>query len=546
MLSTVALSLQAFDRAHAVGGLSAPQGLPLVDPGATITVDVSVSGMDFFNGWDIAIWSNTTSLNATAIDTSTDDVFGAGYQILPGTLCINDAGSHCNADDGPGIAHLAAAVFPAPPASSAPFTGVLFSIKYKAGAYTYSPLQFKLSRIINGGCTGCQDVDHTTDDGSYGTTTAPNISFTIDNQFPSVTEGQAINTTLTVSSINNFSGQVELAFEADSIARGIQVTFSTTSIFLNNSTASVNVTISTSPTATVRGYSLKITATGPRVFQDLLVGLNVQAPGDFNVAINPGLLKVPQNSTTSAIVTISSQTRQYTSQEFSGNVTLSVVAKNATATLDQTLFYVRPGQTVAATLTVWVPESFYGFTYLVNVTGVWVENHDVNYTATVVVTHLPSDLAPSVGPSTLTVRAGHSASATFLVASSNYFVGYVFPSSTMSGGTARFNESSSRLDVGRTIAISVNVTVDPSTVPGNYIVLLTATGQQASGAVVARTAAENIVVEPNGHPASQIPTTIFGLPVTVYWGVLGGFAAVFVLLSALTFRRSRSDKDEWE
>ena len=547
--SSLAFSLQPLHQAHAAGDLSIPEGISLVDPGATITIDVSVNGMDIFNGWDIAIWSNTTALSGISIDLSTDTAFAPGTSFYQAEACVNDKGSNCNNDtstggiDAMGIVHSQVVVLAAPTSS---VTGVLFSINYKAGAYTYSTLQFKLSRIINGGCTPCPDVDHTTEDGSYGTTSAPNVSFTISDQFPSVTQGQMVNTTATVTSINDFSGQVNFAYQPNSIAKGIQVTFNTTSVFLNNSTASVNITISTSPTTSARGYSLNITATGPRVFQDRLIGLSVQEPGDFTVAINPALVAIPQNSTTSATVTIYSQTRHDVSQEFSGNVTLTAAARNATAMLGQTLFFVGPGRTVSTTLTIWVPPSFYGFTYLINVTGVWVNNRNLNYTAQVVVTHLPSDIIPTVSPNTLTVVAGHSVYGVLSVTSANYFVGYVYPASTMSGGTARFNETTLRLDIGRTVSVSVNVTIDPSIAPGHYVVLLTATGQLASGTAFARSIAENIIVQSNGHLVVQLPTKILGLPVLAYWGFLGGFAAIFILLSALLLRRNRADRDEWD
>jgi len=547
LILSVATVLQPIRQVHAaVGDLSVPQSLSLINPGDTITVDVSISGMDLFNGWDIAIWTNTTALNATKIDTGTNNVFGPGFSILSGTTCINNAGTGCSGVDASGVAHSAAVVIPPPSAGNAPFSGVLFTITYKAGAYTYSALQFKLSRIINGGCTPCPDIDHTTEDGSYGTTTAPNISFSIADQFPTVIQGSSVNTTLTVSSINDFTGQVNFAYHPDQTEKGIQVGFNATSVMLNNSTAGVNITISTSPLTTVRGYLLNLTATGPRVYQNILVGLNVQPPGTFIVAVSPSLLRIPQNSTTSTIVTIKSDPRAIVSQEFSGNVTLSVVATNATAILGQTQLFVSPGKSVSTTLTMWAPPSFYGFTYLINVTAVWTKNHDLNSTAQVTLTHLPSDLIPTANPSTLTIAPGHSAIATFLVTSANYFVGYVYPSSTMSGGTARYNETTVSLTIGKTAFISVNVTIDPATVPGNYIVLLTATGQLASGVAIARSVAENIVVQSNGHLVVQLPSKILGIPIPVYFGILGGFAAIFVVLAALLYRRAKSDKDVWE
>lgn len=549
MLAGIAGLLPVFHPVHGAGSLSIdPTFTDLAAPGATVTVNVRVDNMDNFTAWDIAIATNTTALNGISVDATTDTVFPSAVFALS---CVNNSGNGCKAGvDGPGVVHSEAS-FLGSNVPTQPLSGVLFSINFRAGQYIYSNLHFIVFRIINGACEpGCPDVVHDTTDGSYGTLTAPAMDFRTQNTTLSVVQGLNVNATATVTSINDFAGQVKLAYQPDPTAPvSIKVKLNSTVVTLaQNATIGVTIMISTAPNTSASDYTLNVTASGPRVFQYVLIDLSIQPPGDFKVAVNPALVRIPQNSTTSVTVTVSSQTRHDISQEFSGNVTLSVAAKNATATLGKTTLYVAAGRSVSTALTVWVPISFYGFTYLINVTGVWVLNHDVNdTTAQLTITHLPSDLIPTVSPNTLTVTAGHSAYAVLSVTSANYFVGYVYPSSTLSGGTARFNQTTARLDIGETVSISVNITMDASGACGQHcVVLLAVTGELASGVAFARSVAENIVIQSNGHLVVKLPTKILGLPIPVYFGILGGFAAIFVLLVALVYRKSRSDTDEWE
>ncbi|MBO0887952.1 hypothetical protein J2P12_02515 [Candidatus Bathyarchaeota archaeon] len=545
LLLGVAGSLHTIQRVHAAGTLSVdPQANPLAPEGSQVSVNVRVDSMDQFNAWKIVIQTNSTALNGTSIDYSTQSIIPPGDNFLPAVTCVNNHGTNCQAGvDGPGIIHSEGTFYGSTPPPTT-ITGVIFTINYAAGPYVFSSIHFVVKDIINGGCS-CS-VTHDSVDGTYGTLTAPAISFTVRDQSLFATPGTSVNTTLSISSINEFSGQVDIAYQPNPAATGVSVTFNSTSVALNNSTGFVQATIFSSQSTAPQGYLLNITATGPRVFQYVLLQLNVQNPGGFTIDVSPGLLKLPQASNGSVMVIVKPP-RQNSVQEFSGNVTLSVVAVNATATLGRTLFYLGPGKTVTTTLTISVPSSFYAYRYLINITGRGrsADNRDVNATAQLVVTPPPYDLSPVVTPTILTIRAGQSGYATLSISGVNYFIGSVYASSTMSGGTARYsaNTTTPRIDLGKPFSFSLNITIDPSTPPGNYIVLLTA----YSGTGIARSITESVTVEAGSHRVTQLPTTILGLTVPVYFGILGGLAAIFVLMTALVYRKNRLDRDEgWE
>lgn len=549
--------LQIIHPVAAAGTLSIdPQTTTLADVGATVTVNVRVDNLDQFIGWDIALTTNATALNGTSIDYGTQNIFqttGPGAGSIYPLTCINGgAGGSCDGGpssggiDGPGVVETSGTFIPGSnPPPTGPISGVLFSVSFVAGKGTFTSLKF-IKTEIDGNCNpNCQPLtDFSYQNGVYGTEIVPDINFLTLDQSLSVIQGSRVNTTLTVSSVKFFSGQVNFAYRLSPPSSGIAVTFNVTSVNIDNVTAPTehaNLTIAAGPTALATHYILNITATGPRVFQYVLVDLNVQSPGSFIISESPSILYMAQDSSSRATLIVSSQPRQQASQEFSGNVTLKVAVMNATVSLSQTKVYLSPGANAVTTLSVSVPKSFYAFTYLINITGFWDKNPNLNYTGQLTITHLPFDLIPTASPTTLTVIAGHSAYGVLSVASANYFVGPVYASSILSGGTARYNVSSTFLNVGQTVSFSLNITIGAATVPGTYTVLLTAYSRTG----IARSVIESIHVISTGH-SSPIPTKILGLPITVYFGVLAAFALVFVILSVVVYRKSRLDRDEWE
>jgi len=552
MLFSVAGSIHELHLAHATGTLSIDPPILTPSPsGTVVTVDVRVDGMDQFNSWDIEISSNTNALNGTAIDYSTQNIFS--QQPLQQVSCVNGknvGGSSPCTDPKMGIVEAQGLVFGSN-LPMAPIQGVLFSIDYLAGNYNFTRLDFVVSGIfLAGNCTGSAcDVLHDTFGSVYGTPPAPDFSLSIKDQSVSTPLGGSASTTLSVSSIHDFSGQVNFTYALDS--NGPAVKFVPDNVTLSNSTSSAEILITTTPTTNVRLYHLTVNATSGSLTHTAFLSVNVQTLPDFKVGSAPGQIRLVQGSSGIAVITVSSDTG------FTGNITLNLQTPIlnsynesdslvATASLAQTSLVIGSRGSNSTILSVSIPLSFYGYKYQINITGTSTSNPALTHEATVIIIPPNPDLSPSISPSTLTVVAGHSSFATLSVSGVNYFVGYTFASSTMSGGTAKYNQSDVYLAIGKTISFSVNITIDSATIPGNYLALLTVTGQLASGVAIARSIAENIVVQSSGHLVVQLPTKILGLPIPIYFGILGGFAAIFVLLAALLYRKTRSDKDVWE
>lgn len=525
-----------------------------VPKGTPVTADVRVDQMEQFNSWHIDIQTNVNALNGTSIDHSTENIFPPSTLFYNAADCINGgvpgANSNCQTgEDGLGIVHVEGTVLGQPPAP--PHSGILFSINFLAGSLNFTNIHFVRGDIIDPAISP-PFVTHDTLDSAYGTPPVPDFSISLKDQSLSMTPGSSVNTTVIVSSVNAFSGQVN--FTSTTVASGISVKFMPSNLTLNNSTATAKVVISSAFGVSTRAYSVNVTATSNGLVHYALLDLNVERPGDFTLGFSPQQLKLPPASSGFTTLTLTSSTRAQVSQEFSGSVSLSLKAPRnhwtnapVNATLDQVSLFLSPGGTNSTTIQISIPSSpfaYYGlFAYQINVTAVSASNHYLNQTQTLDVVPPPFNLIPKASPSILRITAGQSGFATLSVTGVNYFSGPVYASSTLSGGTARYNESEIYMDVGGTVSFKVNITIDPRTTAGNYVALLTA----YSGTGVAQSVGESIMVVSNGHSA-PLPTKIFGVSPVVYFGILGGFAAIFVVLSVLTYRRSRLDRDDvgWE
>ncbi len=543
-------TMRAIHQVHAAGTLSIDSSpLTPVPKGTPLQVSVRVDGMDAFNGWYVSISTNTEALNSTSIDYSTQTIFPTTP--TPEVNCVNgvpQVGS-CTSVDGAGVVTTEGIILGTPP--PAPLSGILFSINYLAGSLNFTNIHFIKEEITYGGCS-C-DIVHDTFDGMYGTPPSPDFSLSLRDQSLYAVQGSSVSSAVNVSSVAAFSGRVNFTYTAS--AAGITVAFQPDNVTVNNSTALAKLTVSIGLLSPIPGdYLLNITGTSGSLVHFAFLDMHVEGHPDFSVGIAPGQLSMPQNSSSFAIVTVSSNKLAGVS-EFSGNVSLSVaVPYNETTghplgvngTLAQTSLYVSAGSSNSTTLSVSIPLSFYAYRYLVNITASWVQNPTLKHTATLTIIPPPYDLAPTVSPTSLTILAGHSGYATLSVIGVNYFVGPVYASSTMTGGTARYllNESEVYLAVGGTASFSLNITIDPATTPGSYVALLTA----YSGTGIARSVSETVIVKPAGQSvATRLPITILGLSVPVYFGVLGVFAALFVVLSVFVYRRGRLDRDEgWE
>src|SRR4029077_4793533 len=166
--------------------------------------------MDQFNSWHIDIQTNVNALNGTSIDHSTENIFPPSTLFYNAADCINGgvpgANSNCQTgEDGLGIVHVEGTVLGQP--SAPPHSGILFSINFLAGSLNFTNIHFVRGDIIDPAISP-PFVTHDTFDSVYGTPPVPDFSISLKDQSLSMTPGSSVNTTVTVSSVNAFSGQV--------------------------------------------------------------------------------------------------------------------------------------------------------------------------------------------------------------------------------------------------------------------------------------------------------------------------------------------------
>ena len=129
--------------------------------GTTFTLQIIVSGMDSFNGWDIQVATDPAVLNATGLSI-TGNMFeslgGSAFEIVH---CVNGKGTTCSSSDGPGIAHSAYAN-----TAFASGNGLLFTITYQVvGGGPFAPLTIRNDLISSSSPSG---VPHFTESTYYG------------------------------------------------------------------------------------------------------------------------------------------------------------------------------------------------------------------------------------------------------------------------------------------------------------------------------------------------------------------------------------------
>ena len=86
-----------------------PSHVPLVPVGSSFTVQIKVSNMSQFNGWDIQIQATALIINASSLSITGNDFAKNASFGSPGEFahCVNGRGTGCTASDGRGIVHSA-------------------------------------------------------------------------------------------------------------------------------------------------------------------------------------------------------------------------------------------------------------------------------------------------------------------------------------------------------------------------------------------------------------------------------------------------------
>jgi Dockerin type I domain len=170
--------------------------------GSTFSVQVRVSGMDQFNGWEIQVVSDQNIARPTSISTAGNTFLAntTGGIALELRNCVDGKGSGCRLIsctplDGPGIEDSAYG-YTKPVSGS----GLLFTVTFQVVSSGFSPITIQNDQFSSG---GSNFVPHTTTNGAYGSLSSIAVSkFFTDGNFGALTNVDVLLATGTVKSTN--------------------------------------------------------------------------------------------------------------------------------------------------------------------------------------------------------------------------------------------------------------------------------------------------------------------------------------------------------
>ena len=445
-----------------VGCPASPQVL-FAAQGSTLTVLVQIAGSDPLNGFNIQIKTSNTVLQAAGASLS-GSIIGSGATVvlecLDGTLV---AGNACDASDGPGVLHFAAAKTGALVGGS----GVLFTATYNVVSKTPG-INVSLMAVTISNGTGTPDSEtslsatfsNLTD---FGVTASP-----VSLQTPA---GVTAMSTITFTSFGGFNDFISVSVTCSA---GLTCSTTDTGQFLApdgtfTETLSVSSGVAGSYAATVTG-----TASNPLFTHSVTVPVKVGAP-DFTISASPSSLTLaPGNSGTSTISVGSFA-------GFTGTVLLS--ASSALGTSFSASSVAAPGTSV---LTISTTSSTAPGSYPVTVTGMSGSlSHSATITVTVGVPDFSFNPVPdqvvvfrsapfSTAVSTLNLGSINNFAATISITAT---ISFAFVSTPGSASLPFTVTSSVTLTPGGTAADAFVATVTRATAgTGLYLVSLTATG----------------------------------------------------------------------
>ena len=516
----------------------------------TFSINVRVTNMSYFTGWDIQIYSNQSVINATSLSTA-DNIFDVnGLSILTLRQCVNGAPTgSCGPTDGPGIVHSAVVQRGQGNVSG---DGLLFSITYKVVGLGSSRIGFQLYEIPDG-YTHTLDVPHTTSGATYG---PPLPDFTLSTSQPDLTvvQNQSLTVTVNLTSVNGFAGALTMSSQGSigssgNLISGLKMIFNPGTVSLSagghNQTVLEISTNSTTPQVLI---TILVTGKSGLISEFTIIRLHVAPPGDFVLSARPSLLLL--HATQSGNSTIILQ-----SQKFSGMVQLTVKAQDSfgqnvsglSAKLyASTLSLASEGSELSesTTMTVYTPAANTTFSYIVTVNATGGSQF---HTLQIFVRPPPPDFGFTATPTWLKTKAGSTNTVTITLSSHDYYRGtvYLFAMSTP-GVKMTFNNLTVFLYYGNTKQTDLTITLDPTISGGAHIITLTATGALAtiSGLPpLTHTLSITLSLPYTNSPGSNAalaPRTIFGFDPIVFFGVIGALAIAMALVTIREARRRKS------
>src|SRR3989454_862467 len=301
----------AIPKAHAVAptALSVkPSTVPLATAGTTITLQVNVTNITPVSGIDIYVSLGGTAqsiLNPTTITAGT--ALGTPFET---SHCVNNVGTGCDANDGPGIAHEAYASLTG---ASAAGNFTLFTISYTAvNGATGTSVFFKGTTgnpetvTVNNGLNSLFDPSGFNitavpeQPATYGLVAVPPFPVSLGAVSPaSVLATNSGSSTITVASQNGFSGPVSFVSHPST---GLSCNTPASANVPAGGTATSTLTCSA---ATGADYTASVTGTGGTPTQNINSNTVTFHVVDFSISCpNVTTLATVSGSTTCVVTAI--------------------------------------------------------------------------------------------------------------------------------------------------------------------------------------------------------------------------------------------------
>lgn len=181
----------------------------------------------------------------------------------------------------------------------------------------------------------------------------PGPDFRVSSNPSSITilQGSKANSTITVTSLNNFAGPVTLSSSPSSPPGLMTSSFSRNPVTVPaGGTANSNFTISVPASTSPGSYSLTVTGSNSTTSRTTSVSVTVTAPAspDFTIISSPSSLNIPQGSSGTTTITLTSL------NGFSGTVSLiaSLSSNGPQVTFSPASVAVPSGGSISSTLSV--------------------------------------------------------------------------------------------------------------------------------------------------------------------------------------------------
>src|SRR5438105_361559 len=193
-------------------------------------------------------------------------------------------------------------------------------------------------------------------------------------------QGSSSSSTITVSSLGGFAGTITLSPSVS--PSGPTVAVNPTSVTLTaGSSGTSSLTVTTQPTTPIGSYTVTVSGTSNAISHSTTVQVTVGSTPDFSISGSPSSMTIPQRSTGTFSIVLTSV------NGFSGTVSLSASVSSSGPRTSFSLNPVNltPGASGSSTLNVRILNKTPLGTYTITVTGTSGSlSHSITFTVTVV------------------------------------------------------------------------------------------------------------------------------------------------------------------